>query len=321
MNNNNPPQVAPAIPALQTLAGCIRHLEEEFKKLADVHADFFLAQFRKIAPTFDTWCWEPRDRDAIAKSVGDLPEQPTMQEALADQLLIVWADPKLWYLIRELQKFPPNLPGNIDEYVRSWISQQHHVWITFPASVWLEMLDEPIQRAYLFQLMTAMAPCFFNTSAADPKNILPPDWCYMLAEEELGLLLHQYVQEPGQDWRLSLACEEYPQAVLVRLHAALTKCADDVAYLIKNPGRFDGRRAPAISHRMRTLDDARQLEHMVAMLRQHPGLTDYSLAKQHFGSDQANKRKLASQARDLAFWRDQIPVTFHRSRGDKSGDT
>lgn len=315
--SGGPPASAGSSP--QDLAGWIKHLEDELRKNAPVEAELVLEKMRQSSETCDSWCWRARDRQQTEKFVGDLPQEATFPEALQDRLQIVWSDPKFWLLIRELPKVSPPPPHTIDDYCRSYIYRQHQLVIPFPASMWQEMVREPIQRAYIFQLMVCLAPRFFPTGTAAHQSNLARPAGDLLPEQELGLWLHRYVHFPGQDWRPSLALDEFSEQELKLLRAGLARMLKDVSYLIKYPGRFDARRAPPVAHRTRTLEEAHHVEQMVVKLRQQPDLADYSLAKQYFGSDNANKRKLAGEARKLAYYRDQIPVTFHRSKGKKPG--
>ena len=77
-------------------------------------------------------------------------------------------------------------------------------------------------------------------------------------------------------------------------------------------------RAPSTRHRTRKLSEAKSLEEMVIILRSDPGISDYALAKQAMGRMTAAGRKLGKEAKMLAFYRDRLPVKFHKSAGDKN---
>ena len=307
----------------QDLSGWIRQLESETITVVTrggkppTGAQRILQSLRRSAESFDLWCWSPVDRQRIADIVGDMPTEITFHEALKDRLLVIWADNELWKLIHTGQQHSPPAPHPIDDCVQAWLLNKYHLSISFCASVWFEMVRQTVDRAYLFQLMVFLAPRFFWVQSHDPAKGLEAKWRGELSPNKLGALLHNYVQNPVQDWRHVLVFEKYPQEVLRSLRAALIKFADDTGYTIKHPGRFDARRAPPVAHRVRTLQDVHHIEQMVAKLRQNPSITDYSLAKQCLGSMAGNGRKLAHEARLLAYYREQIPVTFHPSKGKK----
>ena len=137
----------------------------------------------------------------------------------------------------------------------------------------------------------------------------------------LGDLLYKYVQNPAQDWRPSLIIEAeeecYPKEVLQRLQSAVETLAEDLAYIIRHPKRFDARRAPPVAHRMRELKVAKDIENMVVRLRSDGQMADGALAKQCLGRITAAGRKFAKEARQLAFYREGLQVKFHKSFGQK----
>ena len=276
-----------------------------------------LKKLRRSAKNFNSWCWIPRDRAAWKHIVGDLPKEPTPSEALADRLLIVWADADFWKNKRIGLNHPPNSPATIDDVAFAYHLDKYNLNLKIPANAWFEMVRKPILRAYFFQLMTVLAPRYFWVRSSAPKQNLPAKWRSELSRDRLGALLYKYVQNPAQDWRPQLVLEHYPKEILEWLRAAVNRLADDLGYVLKNPGRFDARRAPPIAHRVRTLAEAHRIEQMVAMLRKQPEITDYSLAKECLGSMTGSSRKLAREARLLAFYRDGLHVSFYKSRGRK----
>lgn len=318
-------QAAPVkLPPLQNLAGWIEHLETEFlkgmarpdgKRLQS--AQRILQSIREGTKHSQSRRWERPNRPSIEQIVGDLPEQLTFSEALSERLLIVWADHKLWRIIRADQRQLPS-PHTIDSYVHTWLACKYHLNMDIPASVWREMACQPDQRAYLFELLVLSAPKFFWVQSPDPKNDLPTEWRNKLSRENLGALLNKYVQNPVQDWRPSLVMEGYPEEVLEWLRFAVNKLAKDIAYVIQHPERFDARRAPSVPRRVRKLKEVKAIEDMVVLLRHDGQVSDGALAKQSMGRITAAGRKLAREARLLARYRDGLSVKFHKSRGDKN---
>jgi hypothetical protein len=309
------------------LESWIKHLEQEFLKQArrfgakwQQTATLVLGQMRKSAEDFKSWCWEKPNRISIQKYTGDLPKELTYWEALKERLLIVWADEKFWLLIRKGLKYPPS-PHTVDDYIYSFLLHRYHLAIPIPASVWCEMVLRPAERAYLFDLLVVSAPKYFWIQSRDPKNDLPAKWRTELSSEKLGALLNKYVQNPVQDWRPSLVLEGYPTEVLEWLRFAVNRLADDIAYVTRNPERFDARRAPPVAHRLRSLSEVKAIEEMVERLRYDGQVSDGTLAKQSLGRITAAGRKLAREARLLAHYRDCLPVKFYRRRGDKNAPT
>ncbi len=274
-------------------------------------------RMREDAMNFSTWCWEKPRRSVIEQFAGDLPKEVTYWEALKERLLIVWADEKFWRIIRNGLKHPPPVPHTIDDYIYSWLLQKYHLAIQIPASVWCEMACQPVERSYLFDLLVLSAPKFFWVQSRDPENDLPAKWRTELSPEKLGSLLNKYVQNPVQDWRPSLVLEEFPTEVMEWLRFAVNRFADDIAYVIQHPGRFDARRAPPVPHRTRGLGEVKAIEDMVDRLRCDGQMSDGALAKQTMGRITAAGRKLAREARLLALHRDGLPVKFHKSRAEK----
>jgi hypothetical protein len=323
-------QTAPAHPQPpKTLRGWIRHLEIEFLKRASFPdtkvpqwALGTLHSMREGAEGFEACCWSLPSRQEIERIAGDLPKEITFQEALSERLLIVWADEMLWRLIRTGQQHHPPPPHTIDDYVRGFLVSKYHLQISFTASVWLEMLRQPLERAYLFGLMVLMAPRFFWVQSPNPGKDLEAKWRAALSHDMLGDLLNKYVHNPGQDWRPSLCVQiaraGFPKEVLEWLRLAINRLADDIAHIIQHPDRFDARRAPPVGHRLRRFSEAKAIEEMVVLLRRDAGLSDNALAKQYKGRITAADRKLAREARLLAFYRDGLPVKFHKSFGDKN---
>ena len=322
-------QAAPvgASPLLD-LAGWIEYLETEFFKVR-AHPDGkglqsaqrILQAMREGAKDSNSDCWKKINRHTIEQVAGDLPDRDTFPEALRERLLIVWADNIFWRIIRNGPKLPPASVPTVDDYVRSWLVHKYHLTIPIPASVWREMVAQPIQRAYLFGLLVCLAPRFFWVQSQVPKDDLPAKWRDKLSCDNLGALLNKYVQNPVQNWRPSLALEDYPEEVLEWLRFAVNRLADDIAYVIQHPGRFDARRAPPVPHRMRGLGEVKAIEDMVERLRCDGQVSDGALAKQTIGRITAAGRRLAREARLLACYRDGLPVKFHKSRGDKNTPT
>jgi hypothetical protein len=310
----------------QTAAGLIHQLEEEWYQLfAPLGGDyrrvcaFILQTLRKNASEVEQWHWDPQGRARIEELAGDLCQGPTCHEVLEDRLRIIWADAKFWRIIRTPQKkmasgFTP------DDMAANYVCQTYHLVIPFQASLWIDLIDKPIERAYLFSLIVLVhSESYFWLASRNPKENLPPGWRAKLAVPQLGGLLFLYVQFPACDWRPTVAAEKYPREVLKWLHASIKKLATDLAYLINHPNSysFDPRRAPPIPHRIRNLGDVYRLERMASKLREQPSITDYMLAKEVLGSIGGGGRKLARESRFLAHYRDQIPVVFHRSKGTK----
>jgi hypothetical protein len=338
-------QATPAdSPPPQDLRGWVRHLEIEFLKQASFPgtkvpqwALSTLHSMRKGAKDFETRCWSLPNRQEIERIAGDLPKEITFQEALSERLLIVWADEVLWRLIRTGQQHPPPPPHTIDDYVRGFLVSKYHLQLPFPPCVWLEMVRQPRERAFLFQLMVLTAPRFFWVQSPDPEKDLDRKWRAALSRDMLGDLLKKYVHNPGQDWRPALcvqvAREDYPNEVLEWLRLAVNRLADDIAYIIQHPDRFDARRAPPVAHRIRNLREAKVIEGMVDLLRRDAGLSDNALAEEFMSGAAAAGRKLANQfkgkitaadrrlakeARRLGFYREGLPVKLHKSFGDKN---
>jgi hypothetical protein len=311
----------------QNLAGWIEYLETEFLKLTpNIDGEVLqlsqrmLQTMRQAGKDFNSRVWEKPNRQWIEQIVGDLPKQPTFSEALNERLLIAWADPKLWRIIRADPKYLPR-PHTIDDYIQSWLLHRYHLAIQIPASVWCEMVSQPAQREYLFGLLILVAPRFFWVRSLTPKDDLPTKWRNELSCEKLGALLNKYVQNPVQDWRPSLVLEGYPEEVLEWLRFAVNRLADDIAHVIQHPKRFDARRAPPVPHRMRSLAEVKSIEEMVEKLRCDGQISDGALAKESMGRITAAGRRLAHEARLLAHYRDCLPVKFHKSRGHKNTPT
>jgi hypothetical protein len=311
------------------LDSLIRDLEDDFLKITKNKdgkssvsaARRFLSKLRHAAESFDSWCWSPRRRPMIEQMVGDLPNEPTPPEVLADRLLILWADADFWRIIRKVLKEAPDPPATIDHVPLDYLRDKYDLYLQIPVNTWLEMVRKPIQRAYCFELMTVFAWRYFPVQSSVPKQNLPARWRTELSRDKLGAMLDmlcRYVQYPARDWRPQLVLTGFPKETLERLRAAVNRFADDIGYVLKNPTRFDAGRAPPIGHRVRTLADAHHIEQMVAMLRQQPEITDYSLAKQCLGSMAGSSRKLAKEARLLASYRDGLHVKFYASRGSKN---
>ena len=266
---------------------------------------------------------EPVNRDlysVIAKDiVKELPDKATFGEKLSNLLPVVWADYRLW---QAFARTPPESPILKDALFAHMLLKFYNLQIPFRDSVWLELRAQPIKWNFLRWLMTASgADSFFNLESASAKDELTAGERSLLGELFLGKLLGKYVGIPLNDWRSLIWHMQYPPQVLRRLSQAAASLSKDAAWCAKNPDRYVARVAPTAGHRVRGLHDVKAIEDMVGLLRGDPGISDYALAKAGMGRITAAGRKLAKEAKLLAFYRDGVPVQLHKSRGDKNAPT
>lgn len=285
----------------------ISNLEEEFihdscaRGMTYKAANDLLAPMRTGADKH-MLCWSAFLENKITRQrLCRKPEQVTMSEAMAERLPVIWADHRVWSLLRS-----PN-PGA----AMSVINRVYGIVLPFTKELWFELLEKPAARGYLFPLMVAMPRQFvfrINTG---------PDAKEVRGDNVTNVLLGYFLFE-GWDFRPSLAKLALSPEALDRIHRAAERLSADARYCRENGNRVEDYRAPSLAHRIRNLEEAALLERMVGKLRRHPDYTDYRLAKEFLGVLNGSGRKLAREARLLAHYRDQLPVVFHKSRGDKT---
>jgi hypothetical protein len=229
-------------------------------------------------------------------------------------LRTAWADVKLWKMIR----------GEADPHVsfspfHFYLANHYWLHLLFPASVWDEMSRQPKRRNMLFGLMLTGSHEWFHSPTQHPLrkydlDDLRPDG---LDDDLLAPLLITYVDYPSDDLqRAALAWRQLPAASLRTLKAAAEHLAADADWCLKHPGqRWTTIRSPRQPRRLMSLETVQHLESMVAMLKANPTLSDYALAKEHFGPTSSTQRGLASEARKLASLRDGLNLPCHKRRG------
>lgn len=252
------------------------------------------------------------DRRELVKYFGDLPAEDTLPERLARLLPVIWADYRVWYYVHLVETQPSRKLKPLNAFLLRW----YGLHIPFTNSVWIELRSHAGKWAYLTGLMIASPRPFFDfEKAADGDYPTPTDQELISDCRKLGHLLYRYLRYPGADWRVYLHSEF--EWILDFLVVACKKIAADASWSLEEPNRFEASRAPALPHRVRSLEDAQKLEQMVGLLRDNPVTTDYDLAKRALGNFSGAGRRLAKEARRLALYRDRLPVKFHRSSGDK----
>ena len=302
------------------LDGVIAYLERTVveKCPAPEAAEKLLSQMREAAPKVSLGLYEPGNRKHYQELASELPDEMTFSERLGNLLPTVWSDYRLWKVFAMKPPESAVLKNALASYC---LLKFYNLQIPFRDSVWLELRGQPKKWNYLQGLMCCQARRFFRLEDTSAKDELNDSEKMLLNELSLGQLLYQYARQPFNDWRPTLRQMDLPATVLRRLSQAAGSLAKDAAWLAFNPGGYRAGRAPALDHRSRNLGNAKTVEDMVVRLRQAPGLTDYALAKMSMGSLDPAGRKLAKEAKLLALYRERLPVTFHKSRGDKNMPT
>jgi len=307
----NEPYPSPVLDRLrsQFYAAAPRFRESEFLKPID-HSllekqmrEMLLANAAKLGI-------DPNSPD-IDKMVA-VPDEPTMPELVAKYFPIMWADWRLWAVVRRSSAAPAA------KSAQEFISSTYDFYVPFEDSVWRELAEKKVQYFYLLTLMKMTAFNLFKADSPESGDSTAAD-LNQLYNAVFERVFTRYIRNPHVDQRPWLSLQNLPNAQLCRLRDACKRLAKDASWCASHPGRFEARRAPMISRRVRQPEEALKVELMVEMLRKEPELTDYALAKNCPGCQiTAAGRKLAAEARRLAILRDGLPLKTHQQRGSKS---
>jgi hypothetical protein len=242
----------------------------------------------------------------------DLPDEESTPERLYRLLRIIWVNPEFWEIVRTGTRNRETFQAMTD-----YLGSRYLLAIPFGPRVWRKLVNHPMWRDYLFGLMVMSASRFFHFGPANPQaqeKILECEFTV----EEMGLLLDAYIRNPNADQRSTLTGKLIDTESAKTFRLAVGKLQNDLTWVINNPGKVHATRSPTPKHNLPELSHVHCVEEMVGILRDEPALSDYELAFRQFGSPERKHRARAKQAKLVAQHREQIPVEWHKSRGDKS---
>jgi hypothetical protein len=293
------------------LSGLIAELEREYLRLAvnSKAAKSTMESVREMSQRTDVaYMTAGLERVWFINRRGkNLPDEPVTIERLSESLPVAWADHRLW---KSLHAKMHVAKGNYR--VCKFLREYYDLHVPFNDSVWRELRTRREDWNRLRFLMVVHIDHFFRGRTAAPGYAISEKDRQWVNQRLLSMLLDKYTSGARVDWLPWLTSLKIPKRLLDYLRIITKKLSEDFAWCLKHPGILEVSRAPATAHRVRDLITVRNLELMVQALRQNPSLTDSRLAIAVLGSNKGNARKLASEARLLACYRDQIPVTFHK---------
>ncbi len=185
----------------------------------------------------------------------------------------------------------------------AYLRQRYSLELELPATVWMEMVTKPAQRQHLFSLMVSTTRAWL----APPET--PP-------AEDLKKITEIFQEAPCKlpDMLTMLAAAGFLNSTLRYIERQFNHGIQAVKYVTRHPGVVPAPRGPILPHRQHTLEKVQIIEKMVLELYKTPILTDYRLAAKFQPKPDSTWRGYATEAKKLAFWRDQLPVKFYERK-------
>ncbi len=268
-----------------------------------IHLDrTFQAVTARKLPTTDP-DWRP--------DLPNLPRRLTRAETLSVVLPIIWADSRLWGIIRSVEdRSRPE--SDIDEY----LADTYQVRLKLPLAAWNQLIQFPRHRDYVFLLIPSVPGRFCEPPG---RSVAAESRESAAAIDAASKALAAYFGPEMSDPLPGLAKANLPTVALKAIRAACDKLRDDAAWCLKHPGMMPAPRATLTRPPAKRILRAEALERMVDILRAEPDLADYDLAKRALGDPGSTGRTQARDAKILANLRDRISVAQYKTRGRRRG--